>query len=288
MVDGFGIPEKGWMNSIYSEFCDSRFVGLLSEFSIPVRTDMGIDGIPQSATGQTALFTGCNAAKIMGMHVQGFPGTKLREIICKENLFSSLVKRGKKVAFANAYVRYTLEELERMRIKSVTTTMVESSIGWVRNIEYLLSGNAVYHDLTRKTIKISSHVQKISPKQAAIDLLKISGHQDFTLFEYFLTDMAGHNPDSVVLKEVLGDLSAFVCELIDSATENTIILLAGDHGNCEDVSTSKHTKNPVPFFVYGYPLPSKDRGIKSIENIYSFILEDIFNVPKSNLGVLNG
>ena len=166
--------------------------------------------------------------------------------------------------------------------------MVESSIGWVRNLDYLQSGNAVYHDLTRKSIKSISPVREVSPKQAAIDLLNISRDQDFTLFEYFLTDMAGHNPDPVVLKEVLGDLSAFVCELIDSATENTIILLAGDHGNCEDVSTSKHTKNPVPFFVYGYPLPSKDRGIKSIENIYSFILEDIFNVPKSNLGVLNG
>ncbi len=288
MLDGFGIPEKGWLNSIYSEFCDSRFVGLLSEFSIPVRTDMGIDGIPQSATGQTALFTGCNAAKIMGMHVQGFPDTKLREIICSQNLFSSLVKRGKKVAFANAYVRYTLEELERMRLKSVTTTMVESSIGWVRNLDYLQSGNAVYHDLTRKSIKSISPVQIISPKQAARDLLNISNDYDFTLFEYFLTDKAGHKSDLGILKEVLGDLTTFVCELVDSAMENTMIILAGDHGNCEDITTKKHTKNPVPFFVYGYPLPSKDRGIKSIENIYSFILEDIFKVPKSNLGVLNG
>jgi len=100
MVDGFGIPEKGWMNSIYSEFCDTRFVKLLSEFSVPVRTDMGIDGIPQSATGQTALFTGYNAAKIMGMHMQGFPGPKLREVICSRNLFSNLMEKGKKVAFS--------------------------------------------------------------------------------------------------------------------------------------------------------------------------------------------
>lgn len=288
MVDGFGIPEKNWMNSIYSEFCSGRFVGLMSEFSIPVKTGMGIDGIPQSATGQTALFTGCNAAKIMGMHVQGFPGAKLRDIICRRNLFSDLLKRGKKVAFANAYVRYTLEELERMRLKSVTTTMVGASIGWVRNIEYLQSGNAVYHDLTRKTIKSISPVQEISPEQAAMDLLNISNDQDFTLFEYFLTDRAGHKSDLGILKEVLVDFSAFICELVRLSPEDSMIILTGDHGNCEDTSTTRHTKNPVPLFVYGYPLPREDRGIKSIENIYSFILEDIFKVSKSNLGVLNG
>ncbi len=283
MADGFGIPENGWRNSIYSDFCDSRFVGLLSEFSIPVKTDMGVDGIPQSATGQTALFTGFNAAKIMGMHMQGFPGPRLREIICSQNLFSNLMEKGKKVTFANAYVQYTLEELERLRLKSVTTTMVESSIGSVRGIEDLLAGKAVYHDLTRKAIKNSGSIREISPEQAAADLLSISNDYDFTLFEYFLTDRAGHKPDLTVLKEVLGNLSAFVCELIDSITENTTVILTGDHGNCEDISTKKHTKNPVPLFVYGHPLP-RDGGIKSIEDIYSFILEDIFKIPKSNMG----
>jgi len=287
MVDGFGIPEKGWFNSIYSDFCDGRFVTLLADFSIPVSAKLGVEGIPQSATGQTALFTGFNAAKIMGMHMQGFPGPKLREVICRRNLFSNLMEKGRKVAFANAYVQYTLEELASMRLKSVTTTMVESSIGWVRNMEDLLLGKAVYHDITRKTIKGSLPVHEISPKQAAIDLLNISKEHDFTLFEYFLTDRAGHEMDAKALKEILGNLSAFVCELVDSVTENTLIILTGDHGNCEDISTRKHTTNPVPLFVYGHPFPH-DREITSIEEIYYFIVEDIFKIPKISTGVCNG
>ncbi len=283
MVDGFGVPEKGWFNSVYSELCDTRFVKLLADFSIPVSAKLDVEGIPQSATGQTALFTGFNAAKIMGMHVQGFPGPRLRELICSRNLFSNLMERGKKVAFANAYVQYTLEELASMRLKSVTTTMVESSIGWVRNMEDLLSGKAVYHDITRKSIMGRMPVQEISPKQAAQDLLNISKEHDFTLFEYFLTDRVGHKMDVQALKEVLGDLSVFMCELVDSAAENTLIILTGDHGNCEDLSTRKHTNNPVPLFVYGHPLP-RDRQINSIEEIYYFILEDIFKSPKTSTG----
>jgi hypothetical protein len=282
MVDGFGIPENGWGDSIYSEFCNSRFVKLLSDFSIPVTTGMGVEGIPQSATGQTALFTGFNAAKIMGMHMQGFPGPKLRELICSRNLFSNLLERGKKVAFANAYVQFTLEELDKMRLKSVTTTMVESSIGWVRNMEDLLSGKAVYHDLTRKTIKGKLSIDEISPKQAAADLMNISKEYDLTLFEYFLTDRAGHKPDRNVLGEVLGNLSSFVCELIDVATENTLILITGDHGNCEDITTKRHTKNPVPLFIYNHPLPRTEE-LMSIEQIYSYIIEDIFITAKEGV-----
>jgi 2,3-bisphosphoglycerate-independent phosphoglycerate mutase len=282
MVDGFGIPESGWFNSIYSEFCDIRFVKLLSDFSIPVITGMGVEGIPQSATGQTALFTGVNAAQIMGMHIQGFPGPKLREVICRRNIFSNLLEKGKKVAFANAYIQYTLEELDKMRLKSVTTTMVESSIGWVRNMEDLLAGKAVYHDITRKTIAEKPSISEISPKQAASDLLNISREHDFTLFEYFLTDRAGHKKDKNALGEVLGDLSSFVCELIDTAAENTLIILTGDHGNCEDITTKRHTKNPVPIFIYNHPLP-RNRGLMSIEQVYSYILDDIFTTAKQGV-----
>jgi len=37
MVDGFGIPENGWANSIYSEFCDSRFTDRRFDFRMCVR-----------------------------------------------------------------------------------------------------------------------------------------------------------------------------------------------------------------------------------------------------------
>lgn len=279
MVDGFGVPSKGWFNSVYSDFCDNKFVRLLSESSMPVDTGMGVEGLPQSATSQTALFTGINAAKFMGMHLQGFPCPKLREIIKKYNIFSKLIEKGKKVAFANAYVQYTLEELEKIRLRSVTTVMVESSLGWVRTLEDLLTGKAVYHDLTRKTIADKASIPEISPKQAAKDLVNIAKDHDFTLFEYFLTDKAGHKQDIPTVKNVLGDLSSFVCELVDIITDNMILIITGDHGNCEDLSTRKHTANPVPFFIYGNNVP-KLSNMNSIEQIYHFILKELFPITE--------
>ena len=275
MVDGFGIPEEGWFNSIYSKFCSSEFVELMAKYSIPVDSSMGVEGIPQSATAQTALFTGINAAGQLGKHIQGFPGQALRDIITGNSIFKSLIEKGMEVAFANAYVRYTLDELSKMNLRSVTTVMVQSTIGWVRNIDNLMEGAAVYHDLTNETLEGIPALNKISPEKAAENLAGIAFKYDFTLFEYFLTDKAGHSNEIEYLKKILGDFSSFFCRLVKATSENTILILTGDHGNCEDILSKRHTKNPVPLFVYRHPLP---KHVSSIENIPGFITGNIFQI----------
>ena len=273
MVDGFGMPEKGWPNSVYENFCDSRFMKLLTRHSVPISASLGIDGIPQSATCQTALFTGINADRVMGMHMQGFPGPQLRNVITAKNLFSSLMDHGRKVAFANAYVLHSVEELARMKMRSVTTVMVESSLGWVRSIEELSTGKAVYHDITRKTLEdLRSKIPLISPENAAEHLVGISRENDLTLFEYFLTDKAGHKLDVDEIRSSLSDLSRFVCRTTETMCDNTVLVLTGDHGNCEDLSTRKHTMNPVPLLVYGKDFQGNP-DLRSIDEVYHYVLK---------------
>ncbi len=42
---------------------------------VPLDATLGVPGLPQSGTGQTALFAGENGAVILGHHVPAFPGT---------------------------------------------------------------------------------------------------------------------------------------------------------------------------------------------------------------------
>jgi len=271
MIDGFGIPENGWSNSIYSQCCRTDFVDLLASFSIAVDAGMGVTGIPQSATGQTALFTGCNAAKFMNQHIQGFPGPSLRKIIQENNLFSELTALGRKVVFANAYIQHTLDQLLEKNTGSVTTVMTGASIGSVKNLADLKAGDAVYHDIIRKSIVDRFDIDEISPEQGARDLIKIADQHDFTLFEYFLTDKAGHKCDIELLTVALKDFSEFFCSLIRFAKNEIAVILTSDHGNCEQLNTKQHTLNPVPLFVYGLPMPDKEK-VNSIEKIYDYII----------------
>ena len=100
--------------------------------------------------------------------------------------------------------------------------MTEVSIGWVKNLNDLLAGNAVYHDLTGKTIAKKFDYNQISPQHAAENLAKIAQENDFTLFEYFLTDRAGHKQDTSFLSETLSEFSAFFCFLVELAANEII------------------------------------------------------------------
>jgi len=250
MIDGFGLPPEGLAASVYARHCPGDFLALLGR-AAAVDATMGVPGLPQSATGQTALFTGVNAAREMGMHLQGFPGPSLRRIIRQGNLFSRLRQAGREVAFANAYVRFSLEELTRLRLRSVTTVMAQAALGAVRGLCDLLGGAAVYHDLTHRTLAATDGILPCTPCEAAQRLIRLAQGHDLTLFEYFLTDRAGHRRDEAVLAPVLAELAEFVCELAGATADRFTLVLTSDHGNCEDPSTRTHTLNPVPLLIHG-------------------------------------
>jgi len=285
MLDGFGVPSEGWDDSLYAKYCSKQFVNLFKNHSIPIDACLGVDGLPQSATGQTALFTGYNGPDIMGEHMPGFPGPLLRDAIRDRNIFSSLEDANYTVTFANAYVRYSIAELRKTRFRSVTTIMTEGIFGAVRRKADLIDHYAVYHDITRDSLQggeVGIGRQKfkmeppipelITPKQGALDLLKIAGSYDFTLFEYFMTDKAGHSNDPEQVEKVLSVVDQFICTLQDEMCEDTIIVLSADHGNIEDSSSGKHTDNPVPLLVYGKNAPDKVEA-ESLTDVHGFIID---------------
>ena len=98
LVDGVGLPTERLEESIYSEcpFLLELFLG----HGVPVDARLGVDGTPQSATGQTAILTGVNAAALLGTHLHGFPNRALRKVIESDNLFIRLLKRGISCTFA--------------------------------------------------------------------------------------------------------------------------------------------------------------------------------------------
>ena len=67
----------------------------------------GIKGLPQSATGQTTLYTGKIMPKILNEHKGSYPNKLMRKIIKKHNILSLLKRNNINVAFINAYPVFT-------------------------------------------------------------------------------------------------------------------------------------------------------------------------------------
>ena len=226
---------------------------LIERHAKPIDACLGVDGLPQSATGQATMFTGVNCAAEMGHHCEGFPGLPLRKIIEEDNLFLELKRRGKKVRFADAYLIEDVDDLVNRRFKSVTTVMALTTPEVISTADDLMEDRALMQDLTRETIQDRyPDIPVIPPQRAAEHLFTIARENDFTLYEFFKTDVSGHSMDYARACEVLRVYDRFLASLVrfTEAAGITLVMTA-DHGNIEAMSLRGHTRNPVPFIVFG-------------------------------------
>ena len=251
-IDGVGVREPAPDNPVNPEVCPA-FCRLIQRHGILIDANLNVPGLPQSATGQTTMFTGVNAPQFMGKHCEGFPGPGLRDLIAKDNLFLQLKARGKKVKFADAYLIESADELETRRFKSVTTVMALTAPETVSTVSDLADDGAVLQDLTRETIRDRyPDIPVIDPEDAARHLFDIVRANDLTLFEYFQTDVAGHSMDYDRACAVLREYDAFLSTLMRfTEAAGVTLLMTSDHGNVEAMNERGHTRNPVPFIAFG-------------------------------------
>jgi len=256
-VDGLGMPPPSVPTPLRRQVCP-RLMRLLAENCTPIDATLGVPGLPQSATGQTALFTGINAPARVGRHMEGFPGPALCDLIKPNSIYRQLQAVGLSSTFANGYCAETVADVDTMRIKSVTTVAALSAFGDVRRRDKLFTDQAVAHDLTRETLRPRGYTgSTITPEAAATHLSRIAQQHHFTLFEYFRTDHSGHRGDIEEAEAILHMYDRFLdalCPLLDQA--GILLLLTSDHGNIEDMSVHTHTQNPVPCIVRGPGSPA--------------------------------
>jgi len=248
----------------------------------PLDATLDVPGIPQSATGQTALWTGVNAAKQLGCHRNAYPNDKLIEIIDEHSIFKQLTDNQKRATFANAFTRSYDEQVAAGKKRHSASTLC-SLAGEIRlrRREDLLAGKAVYQDITNDIYRERGEdVPRCNPFTAGENLANISLEYDFTLFEYFQSDIRGHkrNLEEAVrtietLDEFLGGY-LFVANSLDPIEAKAAFILTSDHGNIEDLSTSLHTLNKVPALCwsnFGLEWPQ----LKKIEDVTPSILKII-------------
>lgn len=223
----------------------------------PIDANLGVEGLPQSGTGQAALFTGVNCAQVAGRHFGPFPHSKTKPIIAAKNVFARVKElvseESEPTAFANAYPPRFFSYAERRDRWTVTTRCCMDAGVPVRSLEELRRGNALAADLTGRGWKeLNLDVKPISEEEAAARLQALTQHHRFTLFEYFLTDKAGHSRDADRAATVLRALDRFLGRLRRELDDDTLLVVTSDHGNLEDLSTKSHTRNPVPLLAYGH------------------------------------
>ncbi len=239
----------------------------------PIDACLGVAGLPQSATGQTALLTGINAPKMIGKHVQGFPSKKLVAMLHEHSIFLRLQRCGLSGTFANAY-RHP-EDLKPSSRLSVTSHAVRASGQPFRSLEDLRQGKALTHDFTnRLLIDRGYEVPIFAPERAAEILVNLAQEHDFTLYEHFLTDVLAHRGSAEEIRRHVALLSQFMRAILSRIEGQALsLIITSDHGNLEDGTTRTHTRNPVPLMWLRQNPLQTEPWAEDITDVTPWILE---------------
>lgn len=231
---------------------------------------LGVDGLPQSATGQTALLTGINAAQAAGRHITAYPTAQLRAMLAEHNLFTRVASLGSAVTLANAYTPEYFKAVEAgtLRHAAITHSAISAGLS-LRTVEDLRAGRAVFHDLTNARPRSWGYdLPLITPREAGAHLAGIAMAHDLTIFEFFLTDLAAHGRIPVSPRQVVEMLDALLGGVLEEADLGTLlVLLVSDHGNLENGRQATHTRNPVPALLIGHGHEAVGQGLSSIRDI---------------------
>lgn len=292
-VDGIGVGPKNELNPLASsdlksfsyftgkdglyDGCEERDDESILFKKIDANLD--VEGLPQSGTGQTTLFTGQNASKVIGKHFGPFPHSEIKPLLKKKSLFHKAIEMGKKPHFLNAYPDLFFEKSRKRNRWSCTTLMTRSAGVELNRLEDVVEGRAVTAEIIQSAwrSRLNLDVPEIEPEEASGRMLRALDQFDLVLFEYYLTDKAGHEQDPKMANRVLTILDRFIVEILNNLDEKDTFVLSSDHGNLEDLSIKTHTRNPVPLFVKGNTKPF--RNAKSILDVTPGILEVLKNSP---------
>lgn len=240
----------------------------------PVDANLDVEGLPQSGTGQTTLFSGHNAPKEIGKHFGPFPHSGIKHMLKEQSLFQKAQQAGKQCNFINAYPEIFFQKARKRNRWSCTTLMTKSADIPLNTTEEVKNGKALTAEITQQAWRehLNIEVPQISPEEAVDRLLEQSEQYDLLLHEYYLTDKAGHSQELEKASKFLDTYDHFLWHLILQKPKELTIVLSSDHGNVEDLSVKTHTFNPVPLFAYG-PGAGHFSDAESIMDVTPGILE---------------
>jgi len=223
---------------------------------LPLDASLGVKGLPQSATGQAVLLTGINVPKEIGEHYGPKPNPAVAKFLLNGNLFSQLVHSGKTGALLNAYPpRYFHGVDSGKRLYSAIPLAVTSAGLKLFDKEDYYAGRALSADFVGngwRDMLGFPDAPIYSPHQAGNKLAELARQYDFSLFEYWASDYAGHKQDmnwAIEQFKVFDDVLQGLCSQWDD--EDSLILITSEHGNMEDLTTRRHTDAKVPGLLIG-------------------------------------
>ncbi len=241
---------------------------------------LGVPGLPQSGTGQTAILTGHNAPALLGQHSGPYPAPLLRELLARDSVFIALKNAGYAVAYANAYPRRFLDRLARGTGRLSANTLAAHQAGVkLRDGADLQQGQAVSALFSNEFWpEPEVSLPPVSAFGAGQNLARLAADHALTFFEFWYSDVLGHKQEREPAVAMLARLDEFLAGILSRLNlAQSLVLVVSDHGNLEDWSTAKHTLNPALALLVGEGAPALARQLTALTDVKAAIIQYLQN-----------
>ena len=289
-LDGIGIGDKDYEFNPFFKYGFKTFQNLFGDtptknnsrlddgkkYLFPTDANLGVEGLPQSGTGQASLFCGFNAPKFVGKHFGPYPFSTTIPILKKESILVCYKEKFNSSYFANAYPKVFFDYVNSGRSRLSVTTLTCQLAGIKLNkVTDLRKAAALTAELTneRWNSRLGYKLKVIKPKTAARRLLRIAADHKFTLYEYYLTDHLGHLRMANEFEKLFTEVDEFLCTLLTEIdSKKMTLIICSDHGNLEDLSIKTHTRNPALTITAGKFAKEIAESVKDISQIKDAII----------------
>jgi bisphosphoglycerate-independent phosphoglycerate mutase (AlkP superfamily) len=114
-----------------------------------------------------------------------------------------------------------------------------------------------------------------TPHTAGQKLAELASRYDFSFFEYWASDYAGHKQDMDDALRQMEIFDAVLGGLLDALSDDLLVLITSDHGNMEDLATRRHTLADVPCLLIGARHRELSRKLRTLQDVAPAILETL-------------
>ncbi|HNM35487.1 MAG TPA: hypothetical protein PKI33_00420, partial [Anaerolineales bacterium] len=151
--------------------------------------NLGVKGLPQSATGQAVLVTGINIPAELGYHYGPKPNPEVAQYLNGHTIFSKTVNAGKKATLLNAYPPRYFDGIDsgKRLYSSIPLALTNAGISLFTEKDYF-TGTALSADFTgegwREFLGFPD-APLFDPETAGTKLAELASQYDFSFFEYW-------------------------------------------------------------------------------------------------------
>jgi hypothetical protein len=193
---------------------------------------------------------------MLGMHDGPKPSPQVMDILKEGTLFQHFHHNQMGTSVLNAYPPRYFKSIERgYKLPGVIALSALYAGMQLKTKDDLQLGEAISVDFTAHGWRdhLGLHDTPIlDPFQAGERLFTLTHGCQLAFFEYWLSDVAGHQQDMPAACSLLELFDTVLGSLLRCWNdEEGLILITSDHGNLEDLSTRHHTRNNVPLLLVG-------------------------------------